>query len=153
VSITLDRHARADNSGHVGRLAEHFAKATGRTPMSGSQRLTGKDRLINDAVAYLTACRQLQQLADGELFLHQCSEAFRGGQPEAWRPELVEEIAQLDGVEDGRLTTIALRVQNGVATETEVRDYARLLMREIAGKVRLYDSAIALTHQLREARA
>lgn len=121
--------------------------------MGASQRLTGKARLVNDATTYLALCREERQHADGELFLHQCNEAFRGEAPEPWRPELIDEIAELDGVEDGRLVAIALRVQSGAATETEVRDYAKLLMREITAKIRLYDAAVALSHKLHVARA
>lgn len=149
MTATLARSAPHGNSAHAGRVAKRFAEATGRTAGSASQRLTGRGRLLTDALAFLRICREEQRCADGEAFLHACDEAFRGTHPEAWRAELVDEVAMLDGIEDGRLVAIAQKVQAGTATEKEVLEYAKLLMREIAGKLRLYDAAIALTHRLR----
>lgn len=148
----LDRRARPRDSAHVGRLARRFAEATDRTPGSASQRLTGgKGRLLSDAIAFLEICRDQAHRAEGEAFLHVCSEALNGHAAEPWRPELVDEIALLDAVEDARLVGIAQRVEARTATLVEVQEYARLLMREIAGKFRLYDAAIALSHKLRTA--
>jgi len=150
MTATLERPARRRDSAHVGRLARRFAEATDRTPGSAGQRLSGgKGRLLTDAVAFLQLCREGPHRVEGEAFLHVCTEAFRGEAVARWHGELVEEVSHLDGIEDGRLTAIAARVQAGTATVAEVRDYARLLMREIESKLRLYDAAIALTHTLR----
>lgn len=146
----IERRARPRGSAHVGRLARRFADITGRTQGSASQRLSGrKGRLLDEAVGYLQICREDGLRAEGETFLHACDEAFHGDDAEPWRAELVDEIALLDAVEDARLTAIAQRIAAGAATLVEVQEYAKLLMREISGKFRLYDAAIALTHKLR----
>ena len=147
----LGRPAPVRDSAHVSRLARRFAEITGRTPGSASQRLTGsKARLLDEAVGYLQLCRE-EHRAEGEAFLHACNEAMHGEDAEAWRPELVDEIALIDSIEDARLVAIAQKVEARTATLAEVQEYAKLLMREIEGKFRLYDSAIALTHKLRGA--
>lgn len=153
MTATIGRLAPRDKSAHVGRLATRFGLVTGRTPGSAQQRLTGNTRLLTDAVAFLGVCRELGFLTDGEAFLNECQNAFRGDRPEAWRPELVDEMAHLDGIEDARLLAIVQRIQAGTATEKDVREYARVLMQEITAKVRGYDAALALAHQLREKRA
>lgn len=142
-------------AGHYGRkpsLEVRFAERTGRTPGSAGQRLSGNNRLETDAVEFLTICREDGRLAEGEGFLHRLQTAFRGERTVPWTPQLVQDAADLDAVEDPRLLAIQVKVGANTATESEVRDYAKVLMREIAAKVRLYDAAIELSHTLRSAK-
>lgn len=146
----LEGRAPLRDSAHVGRLARRFAEATGRTPGSAGQRLSGaKPRLIDEAATYLRICAQEGRRAEGELFLHACNAALDGQRPEGWTPALVDEVSLLDGIEDARAVAIAQKVAAGAATRSEVIEYAKVLRREIGAKIRLYDAAVALSHQLK----
>lgn len=145
----LERGARPCDSGHVGSLSVRFGEATGRTPQSASQRLNGrKARLEDEAVAYLTICRQDGRFAEGQAFLHKQQEAFAGTVPERYTAALAQLAADVDAAEDPRLLDIVSRISGGTATSADLLDYAKLLMKEISVKFRLYDAVVAKRREL-----